>query len=112
MCPERRSSVQLADPWHEGQDVDRQQDQEEGEAALETAPGLYAGSSMSRGIWYRKAPCEISSVEDLADYYDAPYRSGLRYNFEQVDEALFERANGPAMDQCEECYTVDPSRQQ
>ena len=24
--------------------------QEEGEAALETAPGLYAGSSMSRGI--------------------------------------------------------------
>ena len=86
--------------------------QEEGEAALETAPGLYAGSSMSRGIWYRKAPCEISSVEDLADYYDAPYRSGLRYTFEQVDEAFFERANGPGMDQCEECYTVDPSRQQ
>ncbi|MGB3626883.1 MAG: hypothetical protein WA989_13700 [Henriciella sp.] len=74
-------------------------------------PGLYVGSAGRRGIWYRKGPCDVRSVEELADFYSAPYTSGLTYNFEKIDHELFERAVGPSRLYCDDCYSAATDRE-
>ncbi|MCZ4299264.1 hypothetical protein [Henriciella marina] len=81
-----------------------------GDLAEEVPPGLYFGSAFGNGIWYRKGPCGLQSVEELAALYGAPYTSGLSYSFETIDREHFERAAGPNRVHCRVCYDAAPER--